>query len=95
VTDAWICRLLPLICLAIMDGRQPNGLRLAEMLGTGLLYGAFRGRPGTSAIDTACSERFGLGAAQLVPKLKQTAGQRESQPVCSVIHGSRRVEQVT
>jgi hypothetical protein len=41
VTDAHICRLLPLTCLApdivaaILDGRQPNGLRLAEMVGNG------------------------------------------------------------
>jgi hypothetical protein len=42
VTDAYICRLLSLTCLApdiveaILDGRQPKGLRLAEMLGNGL-----------------------------------------------------------
>ena len=41
VTDGHVCRLLPLICLApdiveaILDGRQPRGLRLAEMLGNG------------------------------------------------------------
>jgi hypothetical protein len=41
VTDAYVCRLLPLTCLApdvveaILDGRQPKGLRLAEMLGNG------------------------------------------------------------
>ena len=41
VTDAYVCRLLPLTCLApgiveaILDGRQPRGLRLAGMLGNG------------------------------------------------------------
>jgi hypothetical protein len=41
VTDAYVCRLLPLTCLApdiveaILDGRQSKGLRLAEMLGNG------------------------------------------------------------
>ena len=41
VTDAYVCRLLPLTCLApdiveaILDGRQPKGLRLAAMLGNG------------------------------------------------------------
>jgi hypothetical protein len=43
VTDAYVCRLLPLTCLApdivaaILGGRQPKGLRLAEMLGSGPL----------------------------------------------------------
>ena len=43
VTDAYVCRLLPLTCLApdiveaILDGRQPKGLRLAQMLGNGPL----------------------------------------------------------
>jgi hypothetical protein len=43
VTDAYVCRLLPITCLApdlvegILDGRQPKGLRLAEMLGNGPL----------------------------------------------------------
>ena len=42
VTDAYVCRLLPLTCLApdliaaILDGRQSR-LRLAEMLGNGPL----------------------------------------------------------
>ena len=41
VTDACVCRLLPLTYLApdileaILDGRQPKGLRLAAMLGNG------------------------------------------------------------
>jgi hypothetical protein len=36
-----VCRLLPLTCLApdiietILDGRQPKGMRLAEILGNG------------------------------------------------------------
>jgi hypothetical protein len=43
VTDAYVCRLLPLTCLApdiveaVLDGRQPKGFRLAEMLGNGPL----------------------------------------------------------
>jgi hypothetical protein len=43
VTDAYVCRLLPLTCLApdiveaILEGRQPKGLRLAEVLGNGPL----------------------------------------------------------
>jgi hypothetical protein len=43
LTDAYVCRLLPLTCLApdiveaILDGRQPKGLRLAEMLRNGAL----------------------------------------------------------
>jgi hypothetical protein len=43
VTDAYVCRLMPLTCLApdiieaFLDGRQPKGLRLAEMLGNGPL----------------------------------------------------------
>jgi hypothetical protein len=43
VTDAYVCRLLPLTCLApdivetILDGRQPKELKLAKMLGNGPL----------------------------------------------------------
>jgi hypothetical protein len=41
VTTAYVCRLLPLTCLApdiveaILDRRQPKELRLAELLGNG------------------------------------------------------------
>jgi hypothetical protein len=43
VTDAYVCRLLPLTCFApdimeaILDGRQSKGLRLAKMLRNGPL----------------------------------------------------------
>jgi hypothetical protein len=43
VTGAYVCRLLPLTCLApdimeaVLDGRQPKGLKLAEVLGNGPL----------------------------------------------------------
>jgi hypothetical protein len=41
VTAAYVCRLLPLTCLApdiveaILEGRQPKGLRLTDILGNG------------------------------------------------------------
>jgi hypothetical protein len=78
VTDAYVCRLLPLTCLApdivkaILDGRQPKGLRLAEMLGSGLLaweeqrwIGNFSGQPSLprSAIPTCrCAPFPGAGS---------------------------------
>lgn len=43
VTGAYVCRRLPLTCLApemveaILDGQQPKGLRLAEIVGNGLI----------------------------------------------------------
>jgi hypothetical protein len=59
VTAAYVCRLLPLTCLAsdiveaILDGQQPKGLRLAEMLGNG---------PG--------ADRLGLCAIAIVSRLQ-------------------------
>ena len=60
VTDAYVCRLLPLTCLApniveaILDGRQPKGLRLAEMLGNGPLdWGEQRMHCGFWSLTTA------------------------------------------
>ena len=44
MTVAFVCRLLSLTCFApdiveaILDGRQPRGLRLSEMLGNGPLH---------------------------------------------------------
>jgi hypothetical protein len=64
VTDAYVCRLLPLTCLApniveaILDGRQPKGLKLAEMLGNGPL--AWNAQTETLALQRLtriCSER--------------------------------------
>jgi hypothetical protein len=65
-----LCRLLPPTCLApdvveaILDGQQPKGLRLAEMLGNGPLC---LERPEENLklqqLTRSWSEGFGLGAA--------------------------------
>jgi hypothetical protein len=62
VTDAYVCRLLPLTCLApeivqaILDGRQPKGLRLGEMLGNGpLAWEEQRGAWSFATIAAQCS----------------------------------------
>jgi hypothetical protein len=62
VTDAYVCRLLPLTCLApdiaeaILDGRQPKGLRLAEMLGNGpVAWEEQRGVWGCARSSASCS----------------------------------------
>jgi hypothetical protein len=64
ITDAYVCRLLPLTCLApdiveaILDGRQPKGLRLAEMLGNGPLEWEEQGGAwcfAFGALDAPCS----------------------------------------
>jgi hypothetical protein len=65
VTVAYVCRLLPLTCLApdiveaILEGRQPKGLRLAEMLGNGpLAWGDQRVSWGTRLADGEVSDRI-------------------------------------
>jgi hypothetical protein len=64
VTDAYICRLLPLTCLApdiveaILDGRQPKGLRLAEMLGNGpMVWEEQRARSGFERGDNKAHQK--------------------------------------
>ena len=60
VADAYICRLLPLTCLApdiveaTLDGQQPKGLRLAEMLGNGPLAWEEQRETLVSAPSRAC-----------------------------------------
>jgi hypothetical protein len=54
VTDAYVCRPLLLTCLtpviveAVLDGRQPRGLRLVETLGNGPMRGMSSEMPGVS-----------------------------------------------
>jgi hypothetical protein len=62
VTMAYVCRLLPLTCLApdiveaILDGRQPKGLRLAALLGNGpLRWEEQRGVWGFSQGSSPCA----------------------------------------
>jgi hypothetical protein len=68
VTMAYVCRLLPLTCLApdiveaILDGRQPKGLRLAELLGNGpLAWGEQRRRSSGVAAIHPTAEASGPG----------------------------------
>jgi hypothetical protein len=68
VTDAFVCRLLALACLApnfvemILDAREPKGLRLAGLVGGGpLVWSDQRGAFGLQELTQACSEQFGLG----------------------------------
>jgi hypothetical protein len=68
VAVAYVCRLLPLTCLApdivesILDGRQPKGLRLAEMMGNGpLAWNAQRETWGFIRSPT-CSEAIRPGS---------------------------------
>jgi ParB-like chromosome segregation protein Spo0J len=65
VTDAYACRLLPLACLApdiveaILDGRQPKGLRLVEMLGNvSMRWEEQRGSWGTRLADGEVGDRI-------------------------------------
>jgi hypothetical protein len=74
VTDAYVCRLLPLTCLApdiveaILNGRQPKGLRVAEMLGNGSLGWEEQRSPGSvcsSADDRSVGAARALRRARL------------------------------
>jgi hypothetical protein len=65
VTVAYVCRLLPLTCLApdiveaILDGWQPKELRLAEMLGNGpLVWEEQRMSWGTRLADGEVGDRI-------------------------------------
>ena len=81
MTVTYVCRLLPLTCLAldiveaIPDGRQPKGLRLAEMLGNGPL--AWNVQTETWGFRMVRSR-----AALVGSKLNQTAGNRNT-PGCN------------
>jgi hypothetical protein len=63
VPDAYVCRLLPLTGLApdlveaILDGRQPKALRLAEMLENG----RWAGRSSSGASDLLALESIADG----------------------------------
>ncbi len=70
MTDAYLCRLLPLACVAldiveaILDGRQPKGLRLAEVLGNGPLgRGEQRGKWGFCCVSAEAEPANGKAAA--------------------------------
>jgi hypothetical protein len=64
------------------SSRRDSGLQ--RCWGTGHSPGMLSGRSGTSALDTTLLREVRSRAAQLVLKLKQTAGQREFQPACPV-----------
>ena len=73
VTDAYVCRLLPLTCLApdiveaILDGRQPRWLRLSEMRGTGRSIGVSSGPGGApGALHSARGGAAGLALNSLL-----------------------------
>ena len=66
VTTAYVCRLLPLTCLApdiveaCLDGRQPKGIRLAEMPGNGpMAWNEQRTSWGFSLAPGKCAESSG------------------------------------
>jgi hypothetical protein len=89
VTDAYVCRLLPLTCLApdiveaILDGRQPKGLRLAEMLGNWPRRGRDREASGDSlgALRRALSAR-GVGLSILRRRVFWTISMTSRQCSC-------------
>jgi len=76
VTVAFVCRLLPLTCLApdlveaILDGRQPKGLMLAEMLGNGPLVWEEQQRAASNG-GLGQAQRHSVPGVQLVSEANQ------------------------
>jgi hypothetical protein len=66
VTDAYVCRLLPLTCVApdiveaILDADSRTGCAWLRCWGTGRLPGRSSERTGTSAIDTNLLKKVGV-----------------------------------
>ena len=90
VTDAYVCRLLPLTCLApeiveaILDGRQPKGLRLAEMLGSGPLMNLQRAS-GASANGTDLLRGVRSRVHTVGSKAETDRRAADSQSACSAL----------
>ena len=87
VTDAYVCRVLPLTCLApeiveaILVGRQGKGLRLTEMLGNGPLAweeqrASWGYRPLTDLTDEELYERLLDARAGLNRAIEHEQGMR-------------------
>jgi len=79
VTDVYVCRLLPLTCLApdiveaILDRRQPKGLRLAELLGNGPL--AWRHQLTLACVPLSEIRKIHPGIRETVPPFRGTNSQ--------------------
>jgi hypothetical protein len=111
VTDAYVCRLLPLTCLApdimeaILDGRQPKGLRLAEVLGSGpYVWSAQREtwgfinshRPSqTQPPCSALSMQAAVGAGAVGRQVLPTTGSQRARARCRKRRSLRRAVWLT